>query len=85
MGNHCGKILWEILAGKSCGKILWENLPGNYCGKKTYQKLTMLVFIAIFRPITTIKTLQKYFYVVEEVLNFDLVDHMWKLVKNWFQ
>ena len=45
----------------------------------------MLVFFAIFRPVTTIKTLQKYFYVVEEVLNFDLVGHMCKLVKNWFQ
>ena len=43
------------------------------------------VFFAIFRPVTTIKTLQKYFYVVEEVLNFDLVGHMCKLVKNWFQ
>ena len=36
MGNHCGKILWEILAGKSCGKILQEifveNLVGNVAG-----------------------------------------------------
>ena len=45
----------------------------------------MFVFFAIFRPVTTIKTLQKYFYLVEEVLSFDLVGHMWKLVKNWFQ
>ena len=30
----------------------------------------MLVFFAIFRHITTIKTLQKYFYLVEEVLSF---------------
>ena len=43
------------------------------------------VFFAIFRPVTTIKTLQKYFYLVEEVLSFDLVGHMGKLVKNWFQ
>ena len=40
------------------------------------------VFFAIIRPVTTIKTLQKYFYLVEEVLRFDLVGHMWKLVKN---
>ena len=33
MGNCCGKILWEIVAGKSCGKFLWENLAGNSCGK----------------------------------------------------
>ena len=52
---------------------------------KTYQKLTMLVFFAIFRPVTTIKTLPKYFYLVEEVLSFDLMGHIWKLVKNWFQ
>ena len=42
-------------------------------------------FFAIFRPVTTIQTLQKYFYLVEEVLSFDLVGHMWKLVKNWFR
>ena len=29
MGNSCGKILWEILAGKSCGKVLWEILSGQ--------------------------------------------------------
>ena len=29
MGNCCGKILWEIVAGKSCGKLLRENLAGN--------------------------------------------------------
>ena len=28
-----GKILREIVAGKSCGKLLWENLVGNCCGK----------------------------------------------------
>ena len=44
--------------------------------QKMYQKLTMLVFFAIFRPVTTIKALQKYFYLVEEVLSFDLVGHM---------
>ena len=33
-------------------------------------------FFAIFRPVTTIKTLQKYFYLVEEVLSLNLVGHM---------
>ena len=46
-----------------------------------YQKLIMLVFFCHF----AIKTLQKYFYLVEEILSFDLVGHMWKLVKNLFQ
>ena len=32
MGNSCGEILWEILAGKSCRKILWEILAGNAAG-----------------------------------------------------
>ena len=27
--KYCGKILQEILAGKSCGKFLWENLVGK--------------------------------------------------------
>ena len=31
------------------------------------------------------KTLQKHFYLVEEVLSFDLVGHMSKLVKNRLQ
>ena len=30
----------------------------------------------IFKPITTIKTLSNYFYLVEEVLSFNLVGHM---------
>ena len=33
MGNCCGKILWEIVAGKSCGKSLQENLAEKSCGK----------------------------------------------------
>ena len=28
-----GKILREIVAGKSCGKFLRENLAGKSCGK----------------------------------------------------
>ena len=33
-GKSCGKLLREILAGKSCGKILREILAGNGGGKK---------------------------------------------------
>ena len=44
------------------------------------------VFFAIFWTLTGSKTLQKhFFYLVEEVLSFDLVGHMWKSVKNWLQ
>ena len=36
MGKSCGKILQEILAGKSCGKFLrkflWQILAGNLAG-----------------------------------------------------
>ena len=42
-------------------------------------------FLPFLVPVTTIKTLQKYFYLVVEVLSFDLVGHMWKFVKNWFE
>ena len=42
-------------------------------------------FFAIFKPLTGSKTLQKHFYLVEEILSFHLVGHMWKLVKNWLQ
>ena len=34
MGNCCGKLLRENLAGKSCGKFLWENLVANGGGEK---------------------------------------------------
>ena len=33
VGKSCGKFLWENLAGNSCRKILWENIAGNSCGK----------------------------------------------------
>ena len=33
-------------------------------------------FFAIFKPITTTKTLSSYFFLVEEVLSFNLVGHM---------
>ena len=33
-GKSCGKLLREILAGKSCGKILQEILAGNGGGEK---------------------------------------------------
>ena len=38
MGNCCGKILHEILVGKSYGKFLWDNLVGNCC-RKSFGKL----------------------------------------------
>ena len=47
MGKSCGKLLWEIvggkshgnLAGKSCGKILWEIVAGKSCGKFLLENL----------------------------------------------
>ena len=45
----------------------------------------MLAFFAIFRPLTGNKTSPNYLFLVEEVLSFDLVGHMWKSVKDWLQ
>ena len=42
-------------------------------------------FFAVFRPFTGNKTSPNYFFLVEEVLSFDLVGNMWKSVKNWLQ
>ena len=42
-------------------------------------------FFAIFKLLTGSTTLQKHFYLIEEVLSFDLVGHMWKSLKNWLQ
>ena len=44
--------------------------------QKTCQKLLMLAFVAIFWPFTGSKTLPKHYYLVEEVLSFDLVGDM---------
>ena len=33
VGKSCRKFLQEILVGKSCGKFLQENLAGKSCGK----------------------------------------------------
>ena len=38
----------------------------------------------IFKPTTT-KILSNNFYLVEKVLSFNLVGHMWKSVNNWLQ
>ena len=43
------------------------------------------MFFANFRPLTGNKTSPNYFFLVEEVLSFDLVGHIWKSVKNWLQ
>ena len=109
VGNSCGKILRENLAGeilqenltgKSCGKFLQEilegnavgNLVGNFVGNLA-EKVLMVCngskmaknhhhrqFLALagnfFKLITTTKTLSNCFYLVEEVLSFDLVGHM---------
>ena len=45
----------------------------------------MLAFFAIFRPLTGNKTSQNYYFLVEQVLSFNLVGPMWKSVKNWLQ
>ena len=85
VGNSCGKFLQENLVGNSCGKFLQENLVGNLAekvlmvcnrsknGKKTTNIGNFWYLWEIFKPITITKTLSNYFYLVEEVLSFDLV------------
>ena len=53
--------------------------------KKPSPKLADVGISVIFRPLRGIKILQKHFYLVEEVLSFNLVGHMWKSFKNWLQ
>ena len=43
---------------------------------KNVPKIGGVGIFAIFRPFRSIITLQKHFYLVEEVLSFDLVGHM---------
>ena len=53
--------------------------------RSTWRKLPRSAFFAIFEPLTSIKPLPNHFYLVEEVLSFDLVGHMWKLVRIGFR
>ena len=48
---------------------------------KNMLKIADISFFCHFLPLTGSKTL----HLVEEVLSFDLVGHMWKSVKNWLQ
>ena len=43
---------------------------------KNVPKIADVSVFAIFRPLTGNKTLSNYFFLVEEVLSFDLVGHM---------
>ena len=43
---------------------------------KKHQPRQFLALEEIFKPITITKTLSNYFYLVEEVLSFNLVGHM---------
>ena len=43
---------------------------------KNVPKIADVGIFAIFKPFTGSETLQKHFYIVEEVLSFDLVGHM---------
>ena len=43
---------------------------------KYMPKIAYVGIFAIIRPLRSIKTLQKYFYLVEKVLSFNLVGHM---------
>ena len=39
VGKSCGKILWEIVGGKSCRKLLGKNFAGNCWGKILWEIL----------------------------------------------
>ena len=52
-------------------------------GLKMAKNIPKIDYVGNFLPFLDL--LQPNFYFVEEVLSFDLVGHMWKLVKNWFE
>ena len=86
MDNGCATIdtmlnwqwLWRHLSWKPTvcclPTVWWCLLPvrGLKMAKKC-RKLPMSAFFAIFRPLTGNKTSSNYFFLVEEVLSFDLV------------
>ena len=90
-GKSCEKFLRENLVGNAVGNAV-GNLEGNLVGnlgekvlmacrgskngKKTTNIGNFWHLQEIFKPITTTKTLSNYFYLVEEILSFNLVGHM---------
>ena len=52
---------------------------------KNMPKIAVTGVFAILWPFTGTKTLLNHFDLVEEVLSFNLVDHMWKSVRSWLQ
>ena len=69
-------------------KIVWWCLyahKGPKNGNKCWCWQFLAHFLPFFRPLKGNKTSPNYFLLVEEVLSFDLVGHMWKSVKNWLQ
>ena len=69
MGNDVGNV-----AGNVAEKVLMV-CNGSKNGKKTTNIGNFWHLPEIFKPITTTKTLSNYFYLVEEVLSFNLVGH----------
>ena len=51
-------------------------VTGLKMAKKQEHQSIFGMFFAIFKPITTTKTLLSYFHLVEEFLSFNLVGHM---------
>ena len=90
-------IFWSINKKWRCGHHVhrgwldvilqkwWHHLENCKSSRSRWRKLLRLAFFAIFEPLTGIKLLSNHFYLVGEVLSFNLVGHMWKLVKNWLQ
>ena len=67
---------WNFLYKK---KKLFGNVSvpvGGFKTAKNMWKIADVDISAIFRPLRGIKTLQKHFYLVEEVLSFNLVGHL---------
>ena len=75
MGNSCGKNLAGNAVGNLVEKVLMV-CNGSKNGKKNTNIGNFWNLQEISKPITTTKTLSNYFYLVEEVLSFDVVGHM---------
>ena len=59
-GKSCGKLLRENLAGNCCGKLLQENLAGNCCGKLLWENLAGNCCGKILREIPAGKSCGKW-------------------------
>ena len=78
------KIFLQQFPTRFSHKIFRQHFLQDFPARFSRKNCWCQHFLPFLGPLQAIKHHQTIF-LVEEVLSFDLVGHMWKLVKNWLQ